>query len=569
MRGPLRIESDALARIALALMLAAAAVLVLHLTRGTTLWFDEWVWVMDRRGSSVGTFLEPHNGHFSLVPIVLYKLLFATAGLDDYVPYRVMIIAAHALCAGLVFVYARRRVGGLGALVAAGLILTLGPAWQNFLWPFQVGWLVSLAAGLGALLLLDREDRAGDVGAAVLLAVALASSGLGIPIAAGLLVELLWGRRSLRATWIAAVPLALYAAWWLVYQDTEVIRGNIFLVPGFTADGAAGALGALTGLADVRTNADGLLDGRRHVRLGPAAGGGRRGAGGVAAGDDGSRARAGVHAAGDPARVLDAHRPAARPRRRARTRAATSTSARSSSCSWRSSCCAASPCRAGRPSPWSSPPGSRCSPISGTCGPARAICAPRRRSRAATWPRSSWRARASRPATTRRASPARPFITLRADAYFAAAKAYGTPAYTPAELAAAPESARGTADAELEAIHDVEVAAAPATAPAEAAPTVEAVSGGAQTAADGCVRFRPNGAQPAVLRLTVPPGGLLLKAVGGPAKVSVRRFATVFPAEPLTTLTGSGVLRIDPDRAPQPWHVQLTPAASAEACSVA
>ena len=41
---------------------------------------------MDRRGSSLGTFLEPHNGHFSLVPIVLYKVLFATAGLDDYAP---------------------------------------------------------------------------------------------------------------------------------------------------------------------------------------------------------------------------------------------------------------------------------------------------------------------------------------------------------------------------------------------------------------------------------------------------------------------------------------------------
>ena len=568
MRGPLRIESDALARIALALMLAAAAVLVLHLTRGTTLWFDEWVWVMDRRGSSAGTFLEPHNGHFSLVPIVLYKLLFATAGLDDYVPYRVMIIAAHALCAGLVFVYARRRVGGLGALVAAGLILTLGPAWQNFLWPFQVGWLVSLAAGLGALLLLDREDRAGDVGAAVLLAVALASSGLGIPIAAGLLVELLWGRRSLRATWIAAVPLALYAAWWLVYQDTEVIRGNIFLVPGFTADGAAGALGALTGLADVRTNADGLLmDGGtfawgrplavagvalvawRLATMGPVPArvftllaiplafwmltGLQRAHVGVA---DSSRYLY-VGAFFVVLLAVELLRGVTVPR-------------------WPAVAVVVAAGLAMFSNLGDMRTGARY--LRAQAPLARGDLAALELARASV-----------PPGYDAKSFPGTPFITLRADAYFAAAKAYGTPAYTPAELAAAPESARGTADAELEAIHDVEVAAAPATAPAEAAPTVEAVSGGSQTAADGCVRFRPNGAQPAVLRLTVPPGGLLLKAVGGPAKVSVRRFATVFPAEPLTTLTGSGVLKIDPDRAPQPWHVQLTPAASAEACSVA
>ena len=568
MRGPLRIESDALARIALALALAAAAVLVLHLTRGTTLWFDEWVWVMDRRGSSAGTFLEPHNGHFSLVPIVLYKLLFATAGLDDYVPYRVMIIAAHALCAGLVFVYARRRVGGLGALVAAGLILTLGPAWQNFLWPFQVGWLVSLAAGLGALLLLDREDRAGDVSAAVLLAVALASSGLGIPIAAGLLVELLWGRRSLRATWIAAVPLALYAAWWLVYQDTEVIRGNIFLVPGFTADGAAGALGALTGLADVRTNADGLLmDGGtfawgrplavagvalvawRLARMGPVPArvftllaiplafwmltGLQRAHVGVA---DSSRYLY-VGALFVVLLAIELLRGVTVPR-------------------WPAVAVVVAAGLAMFSNLGDMRTGARY--LRAQAPLARGDLAALELARASV-----------PPGYDAKSFPGTPFITLRADAYFAAAKAYGTPAYTPAELAAAPESARGTADAELEAIHDVEVAAAPATAPAEAAPTVEAVSGGSQTAADGCVRFRPNGAQPAVLRLTVPPGGLLLKAVGGPAKVSVRRFATVFPAEPLTTLSGSGVLKIDPDRAPQPWHVQLTPAASAEACSVA
>ena len=34
-----------------------------------------------RRGGSLSTYLRPHNGHFSLVPLAIYKLLFATTGI--------------------------------------------------------------------------------------------------------------------------------------------------------------------------------------------------------------------------------------------------------------------------------------------------------------------------------------------------------------------------------------------------------------------------------------------------------------------------------------------------------
>ncbi len=120
------------------------------------------------------------------------------------------------------------------------LLLTLGPAWQNFIWPFQVAWLVSLAAAVGALLLLDRDDRRGEIGASALLALALASSGLGIPIAAGLLVEVVARRRS---WWVVVAPVAAYALWWLFYQDSgDLFRHNAVLAAQFAADAAAGAL---------------------------------------------------------------------------------------------------------------------------------------------------------------------------------------------------------------------------------------------------------------------------------------------------------------------------------------
>src|SRR5205807_840348 len=93
--------------LALGILLLESGALIAYETRGTTFWADEWLWILLRRGSSVATFLNPHNEHLSLVPIVIYKLLFATVGLHSYWPYRAVAIAAQLGCVTLVFVYAR------------------------------------------------------------------------------------------------------------------------------------------------------------------------------------------------------------------------------------------------------------------------------------------------------------------------------------------------------------------------------------------------------------------------------------------------------------------------------
>ena len=143
-----RLESPATAWIALSVLLVVAAGLLWHETRGNTFLFDEWEWVLDRRGGGLHTFIDPHNDHLSLVPVAIYKVLFATAALDHYGPYRAVLIAAQVLCVALLFVYASRRIGNLPALIPAGLILFLGPGAQNIIWPFQVGWLIALAGGV-------------------------------------------------------------------------------------------------------------------------------------------------------------------------------------------------------------------------------------------------------------------------------------------------------------------------------------------------------------------------------------------------------------------------------------
>jgi hypothetical protein len=154
----------------LALALAVAGAFVLWETRGSYFLIDEWIWIVERRDSSVATFLEPHNQHLSLVPLAIYRALFETVGLDHYWPYRVVLVIGHLTCALVLFIYARSRVGPVLGVAAAVAILFLGPAWQDILWPFQVAWLISMAAGVGALLALDRRERRTDFVAVGLLA---------------------------------------------------------------------------------------------------------------------------------------------------------------------------------------------------------------------------------------------------------------------------------------------------------------------------------------------------------------------------------------------------------------
>lgn len=232
-----------------ALLLAAGGFLV-HETSADTLYRDDWTWALHRRGNDIGTFLRPHYGHFSLIPIAIYRVLFAIGGLTDYRPFRATVILLHLTCVVVVFLYARRRVGDLLALLLATLLLFFGPGAQNILWPFQIGFLLSLAAGGAALLAVDRRTRAGDVVAAVMLAVSLASSGLGIPVALGIWVETLLARRGRRALWTISAPLLAYLVWWVAYQTSQTgyWGTDVYLTPAWVLTAPMAVMGALLGL---------------------------------------------------------------------------------------------------------------------------------------------------------------------------------------------------------------------------------------------------------------------------------------------------------------------------------
>jgi hypothetical protein len=235
----------------LAVALATSAVLLLSLVSDLTFVGDPWEILAGRPDWSADTFLQPFNEHLILLPALVYKLLLTCFGMDSALPFYVVSISLSLLCAVLLFVYMRRRVGDWAALAGAVLVLFLGAAYEDLLWEFQMGFFGSIAAGLGALLALDREDKPGDRVASALLLVSVACSSLGIPfiLAASARVALDRSSRKRRA-YVPLLPLALYAIWWAGYGQSagsEVGLEDIPDLPRYVLDAAAGGIASLLG----------------------------------------------------------------------------------------------------------------------------------------------------------------------------------------------------------------------------------------------------------------------------------------------------------------------------------
>jgi hypothetical protein len=241
--------------VVLAVLSVVAAGLIMYAGRQTLFYFDDWDIVLGRRGTSLGTFLDPHEGHFSLVPILVYKALFATVGLEPYWPYRAVTLLFHLIAVWVLFALARPRLGDWGAVVAAALLLFLGWGHEVLLWAWEMGWTIAVAAGLGAWLFLRARTTGRDIAAGVLLFVAMASAGVGVPFALGALVALLIPRAERSRAWAAAVPLALYLLWLVAWGSPHdhSAHGGIHLsnlpdTPLYMVTSAAGAAGGIGGL---------------------------------------------------------------------------------------------------------------------------------------------------------------------------------------------------------------------------------------------------------------------------------------------------------------------------------
>jgi hypothetical protein len=196
--------------------LVAIAVVLAVCVRGQWFFGDEWDFIVLRGVHHAARGLwQPHNEHWSTLPILWYRALFSLVGLKSYAPYLATLFAVH-LAAVHALWRLTTRAGVPVLLATAGVCVfgLFGAGSDNLLWAFQVGFVSSLTAGLYLALALDDEGSRRRVAAVAGGAIAsLLLSGISVVMVAALGVGALgrWGWR--KAVAVTAPAAVTYLVW--------------------------------------------------------------------------------------------------------------------------------------------------------------------------------------------------------------------------------------------------------------------------------------------------------------------------------------------------------------------
>jgi len=229
---------------------------LLSLSSGRTFFFDEWSFVVGRGSWTWERLLAGHNGHPSLFPAAIYLTLLQLFGLANFSVFITAGVIMHLTVCALAAVLIHRRLGALAGLTAFFAFGLLGTGWQNSLWPFQVGFMGSVAGFLAALILLDPHSHSKNaraaalrsVGSSMCLVYSVMSSGVGLAAIAGISLWILLNRSSLRSQWWVLVPAVVtYGVWYSTYGGGQSANFAPSAVPRYVAESAAFAVGGLFG----------------------------------------------------------------------------------------------------------------------------------------------------------------------------------------------------------------------------------------------------------------------------------------------------------------------------------
>lgn len=251
--------SERIRRISPATALMAGATtlsagLQLHWLSRTTFWRDEWNFLLHRTGWTPKVFFDPFVEQLLAIPILIYRVLISVFGMESALPVQFVAVALFATSVVMVFVYVRGAAGEWVALAACLPILFLGPSWDDLLFSFQMALFGSVAFGIGALLALDRRDRAGDLVALALLIVSLFFFDLGVAFVAGATAKIAFGQDRLQRAWVVAIPTLLWLLWyagWGHTAETFISVENFAKTPQYVLDGLASSIATLLGLGSI------------------------------------------------------------------------------------------------------------------------------------------------------------------------------------------------------------------------------------------------------------------------------------------------------------------------------
>jgi hypothetical protein len=238
-------------------LLIGSALVILLAGHGLNFRHDDWEVIQDRYKGGASSFLQPLNEHLSIVPIAIYRLLFHTAGIGSYFWYRLVLVAFDVACGYCIWCLLRRRVAPSLAIGLTAVLVLCGSAYENFIFPIQIGQVGSLLGGLIAWVLLDGDSRAQTAGITAAVAFSLASSAIGVAVLVGVGIEVLVRRQWALVAGMTGLAV-LFAIWYLNYG-----YGNGFFapshVPSFLAGIAAYTLTGTLGLWPLYHLAHGTL----------------------------------------------------------------------------------------------------------------------------------------------------------------------------------------------------------------------------------------------------------------------------------------------------------------------
>jgi hypothetical protein len=232
--------------------MATSAAVLLYLGRGTVYTADELAWVIQSPALDLRDAFTPYNGHLLLSTRLIYKVVLEVFG-SGYVGFRILTVAFTLLTSGLLYLYARRRVGPWVALAPSLVLLVFGSDSLHVMLGNGITIQLALACGVGALLELDRDDLLGDVTASVLLVLGCATYTIALAFVVGAAILVLVRDDRLRRIWIPAVPLILYGAWWIWALGTssdaegQLVYSNVLTMPVWSLQALGAAASALTG----------------------------------------------------------------------------------------------------------------------------------------------------------------------------------------------------------------------------------------------------------------------------------------------------------------------------------
>jgi hypothetical protein len=249
-------------RVGLYAALPLALLVLLYADRRQWFFYDDWEFLATRGlGGQPLDLFRPHNAHWSTIPILVYRALYAVVGIRSYIPYLLVLLVLHLATAYVLWrVMIRLGADGWIATVLAIVFLLVGAGYQNLTWAFQIGYIAPLLLGFAAVMLADRPGAAfgrRDLWVWLLAVAGLMCSAIGITMVVFLaLVALL--RRGWRAAFItASVPAAVYLIWLLaigrhyLLADSTVNAQTLLVIPDFVWAGLTATVDQVTGFVGI------------------------------------------------------------------------------------------------------------------------------------------------------------------------------------------------------------------------------------------------------------------------------------------------------------------------------